>query len=201
MILWTNTWCRSKENGENCTSKQTCHSHKSTLVYDLKTLHLPVTTVKDHQQRIRRHISGQNWNAEDWNFFLVKKSRFPFHHHEALMEDQIANNMIPWSFLGSVTNTTGRRWQCDDVGNVSLNVTLKMLIHAEYHLNSTAYLNNVAEQLHPFHSWLQFIHTQMDTSSRIVSHITQFMLLLNGFRKMRANFVIASVAYTVPKPQ
>lgn len=151
-----------KENGENRASKQTNHSYKSTLVWDIKILHLPATSVKKQQQRIKRNIPSQNWSLEDQKcFFLVNW----IHVSGCIMRHRWRIRSRTWFHWASCEVWIIQQTRGSSVMKWALYFPNVTLINTIYHLNTTA--NTAPEHLHPFYSWLQFIHTQADASSQI----------------------------------
>ncbi len=142
---------------------------------------VPLLSDKNRKQRIQFTQVHQNWTIEDCkNVAWSDESRFLLRHSDGRVRIWLKEHesMDP-SCLVSMIQAGGGGVM---VWRIFSWHTLGPLVPIKHCLNATAYLSIVADHVHPFMTTCT--HLLMNTSSRIMHHVTKLQSSQTGFLNM-----------------
>ncbi len=173
---------RYNQGMQNTISERTTHRTLKQMGYSSRRPHrVPLLSAKNRKRRLQFAQAHQNWTIEDWkNVAWSDESRFLLRHSDGSVRiwRKEHESMDP-SCLASTVQAAGgvMAW-----GIFSWH-TLGPLVPIDHRLNATAYLNIVADHVHPFMTTVY--HLLMAISSRIMHHVTKLKSSLTGFLNMK----------------
>ncbi len=173
---------RYKQGMQNTISECTTRRTLKQMGYSSRRPHrVPLLSDKNRKQRLKFAQAHQNWTIEDWkNVALSDESRFLLRHSDGRVRiwRKEHESMDPSCLVSTVQAGGGglMMWGIFSWHN------LGPLVPTEHRLNATAYLNIVADHVHPFITTVY--HLLMATSSRIMHHIIKLKSSQTGFLNM-----------------
>ncbi len=142
---------------------------------------VPLLSAKNRKLRLQFAQDHQNWTIEDWkNMAWSDESWFLLRHSDGRVRIwRKEHESMDSSCLVSTVQAGGGGVM---VWGIFSWHTLSPLVPIEHRLNTTAYLNIVADHVHPF---MTTVYTSSDaTSSRIMHHVTKLKSSQTGFLTM-----------------
>ncbi len=134
---------------QKTTSEHTTRRNLKQMGYSSGPYRVPLLSAKNRKLRLQFARAHQNWTIEDWkNVAWSDESRFLLRHSDGRVRIWLKQHesMDPSRLVSAVQAGGGGvmvwgifSWQ-----------TLGLLVPNEHHLNATAYLNIVADHVHPF---------------------------------------------------
>ncbi len=166
---------------QNTISEPTTHRTLKQMGYSSGRPHrVLLLSAKNRKWRLKFAQAHQNWTIEDWkNVAWSDESRFLLWHSDGRVRIwHKEHESIDPSCLVSTVQAAGG----GGGGVMVWGIFSCTLSTVEHRLNATAYLNIVADNVHPLMTTVH--HLLMATSSSKMHHVTKLKLTQTGFLNM-----------------
>ncbi len=132
---------RYNQDMQNTISEHTTRRTLKQMGYSSRRPHrVLLLSAKNRKRRLQFTQAHRNWTIEDWkNIAWSDESRFLLRGSEFDVK-----NMKAW--IHPALSQRSGWWWCNSVGDIFL----AHLVPIEHRLNATAYMNIVADHVHPF---------------------------------------------------